>query len=289
MYTEKIIGKCVEYLDNEDREILYQCKECVGDVTACHENIHFHTTEKEYNCTDSMAEYVAKYFPRYVTEIRDILDIINISYDKEEIDVLSIGNGPSSDLYAFLDQRGDQSSKIKYCGIDMNPNWDYINKITEKEILATNSNCEVSFETGDVFEEIKNFNCSEGEVLPHNFLIFQYVISAMTHDPNTTKKDIENFLDKIIDQIVAKMPENSYIIFNDINHNTDARDYFEYFLDKVAKVAKGVYWRRHYFNAPWQYGYCHNHSRVRGEYNNKYDKRGYCSSSQLIIKKEFNK
>lgn len=278
----------MEYLDDENREIINECEECVGDVTSCHENIHFHSTGKEYNCSDSMALYVAKYFPRYVKEIKDALSKIKSPWNEEEVWILSVGNGPSSDLYGFLDDRGSEESKIIYKGIDMNPNWDYINQITKEEILTSDSNCEVRFQEGDIFEEINDYNCPKGKVWKYKFLVFQYVISAMVNDSNTTKEDIEQFLDKVIDQMVVKMPKDSYIIFNDINHNKVARDYFEYFFKKVKKVIKGRV-GRYYYKGDYKYGNVHDSYQTPKKHENKYMNRSYCTGAQLIIKKESNR
>lgn len=291
MYYEKLIEEC----DNEFRENTseYKCDECDNDCKGsckdCLEDMHY-GTKRKYNCNNLVNCYVCKYIFKYSSEIEILIRECDWINQLSDYNIISIGCGPCTDLFGFINyiEKTEEIKPVKYWGIDHSYNWIIVHEKLKK--IVTGNNIRFRFLYHDVFKFIDKLNLDNYKWRP-NILIFQYVISDFVKVK--TIQDVNTFIDQVINYILKYMPSGSLVIFNDINHNTKARDYFEYFSSKISHHRKINIERYHFHNNNkpnnyWHYGTQHSNNdttiEIPEEVILQYSPWQFCSSAQLVLK-----
>jgi hypothetical protein len=146
-----------------------------------------------------------------------------------------------------------------------------------------NKNNIIKYIYGDIFT-LKNVT-----KFKPNILILQYLLSDM----KANNMNIEEFLNKMISYVIDVMPQNSFIIINDINHNIQARDYFDFFI-KILHEKYHIQENKYHFHNnnkeyTHKYGTMYENNNILMDIpeniNEKYSPWEFCTSAQTIIKK----
>lgn len=266
----------------------YRCEECnnkcKGSCEKCLDTIHF-GDHRRYNCKNIVNYYLCKYIYKYSSEIKYLFQSHHTLKELDNIKVLSIGCGPCTDLFGILEsiQNDKQNKFLEYTGIDLNNKWEHIHNYIS---LNNNEKMNAKFIYDDIFNIINSDKFKE-EINP-NIIIFQYVLSDIIKYNEPI--EIKNFIDKLINESIPKLEDNSFIIFNDINH-IDTRKYFDYMLQNIK--TRGQYAKHHFrhnINNYYRYGREYNRNDVLFDIPNhisdRYNPWTFCSSSQLIIRKK---
>ena len=229
-----------------------------------------------------------RYIYKFAYEIeRHLYDYSNTIQDNEELNILSIGCGPSSDLFGFenYNKSLDEHKTINYIGIDLNRKWFYIH---EKLKSKSQHNQKINYIYEDIFEYIDQINPFRKR-LKTNILILQYVISDMAK--YNSEKEMHNFFDRLMEDIILYMPNNSMVIINDINNYELSNKYFDY-IANILHNEDYIIDKRYYeskYRATASYGEAIVPIKVPykiEEYIEKrYNPHIECSSSSLIIRK----
>lgn len=177
------------------------CYNCEG----CLEDIHNRNNENsDYNCEFQTYYYVMKFFYRYASEIAIVLqENLQSLLNNTEINIVSIGCGPSSELYgirAFL-LIFNSVSRVNYFGFDLNPIWHTIQQKNIDILPEIN----VNYSTNNGFDFIRNSNGV-------NLLILNYVLSDLARRNDSS--DIDRFISSLEEIIETKKVD--YILINDI-------------------------------------------------------------------------
>ena len=92
------------------------------------------------------------FFNRFASEISYFLNQCNFSSVKE-FNVISLGCGPTSELYGFIKSIYSRFPHVKlnFEGYDMNPNWERVQNIT-KDLLAKYG-LNINFHYKDIFTD----------------------------------------------------------------------------------------------------------------------------------------
>jgi hypothetical protein len=144
-----------------------------------------------------------------------------------EFNILSLGCGSCADLFGINNFLTEQSREIsvKYMGVDSNPKW----KPTQDKIKEIFPTYDISFEQIDVFDFLDNI---PEYFTPPNILILQYLLNELIKCNDTAKMD--EFVEKLVDEVINKMPDDSVIILNDINHYS-VRNWFSRLHSEIIK------------------------------------------------------
>ena len=114
------IDKIVEYCDRNIKkyaskrvcEDCNHCTKCPGNCGECLDQVHRSRKADErqdYNCLYMVQYYVCRYMYAYASEIGDCLNVIESEImELPHINMLSIGSGPSPDLYALWKFKKDK-------------------------------------------------------------------------------------------------------------------------------------------------------------------------------------
>lgn len=290
------INDIVNYCDDlyTRNETYYRCEscnnECQGNCENCLDKIHF-GDKRRYNCENIKNYYICKYIYKYSSEIQYLFETHHTLKELNHMKILSIGCGPCTDLFGIINTICDNKLDvlIEYTGIDLNDIWkdihDFINE-NNNEIINTH------FIYDDVFDIVKKDEFKD--ILNTNILIFQYVLSDIIK--YKTDKETEDFIKKIVDEIILNLENNSFIIFNDINY-FDSRKYFDYMLNEIRNRGIDIQYQSHHFNnnvrkSHYDYGHEYNSNDVKldipQEILDQYRPWTFCSSAQLIIRKGGN-
>lgn len=292
------IDKLVDYCDKDLRRNAFKtvcsdcnhCTGCPGDCGKCIDQVHLSRgmdERQDYNCPYMVEYYVCKYIYAYASEIGDCLNIIR---DKvlqlEHIHMLSIGSGPSPDLYALWKFKKDfeYDCPISYIGFEHNEYWEDINNRTIDIFDGTDIKIQYFYE--DAIESFKTKNLKKT-----NILVLQYLLSHIVY--NGREREIKSFFVNLIENVILRMEKKSFIIINDINHYL-ARDKFELLEDLLKRYGKGIRVHKYYYlfkdlNCYQRDGIMHGHTDIDQDYVidaemfNKYDTRDDCRSIQHII------
>lgn len=288
----------VDYCDKDLRRYAFKtvcsdcnhCTSCPGDCGKCIDQVHLSRgmdERQDYNCPYMVEYYVCKYIYAYASEIGDCLNIIR---DKvlqlEHIHMLSIGSGPSPDLYALWKFKKDfeYDCPISYIGFEHNEYWEDINNRTIDIFDGTDIKIQYFYE--DAIESFKTKNLKKT-----NILVLQYLLSHIVY--NGREREIKSFFVNLIENVILRMEKKSFIIINDINHYL-ARDKFELLEDLLERYGKEIRVHKYYYlfkdlNCYQRDGIKHGHTDINQDYIidaemfNKYDTRDDCRSIQHII------
>jgi hypothetical protein len=269
------IGKCVP-CENDCRD---GCEKCL-------DAIHLNKIIRRYNCGNITKFYVCKYIYKYSSEIDHLFQINDYFRELPSYNILSIGCGPTTDLYGILNylQRNRLLRQVNYIGCDLNRIWEPIHVETQNIMGRRNLDVNLQFIYGDIFD---NFELINFDV---NILILQYVISDM----HVHGCSVADFINRLIGWIENNMVGSGYILFNDVNHNVKARDYYDILIQGLRGRNIYVTCDKYYFNNRirdyvYQYGVMHQDDNLTSiiprEIITRYNPWQFCSSAQLVIKK----
>jgi hypothetical protein len=284
MYIYELVNYCDSKYNRIDR--CDKCEnECRNNCEKCLDDIHFNRIIRRYNCNNIVNYYVCKYIFKYSCEIDYLFQRNNSLNQLSYYNILSIGCGPTSDLYGILNyfQRNNIDNKLNYIGCDLNNIWNEIHEQTK--LILNKRGITIRF----VYEDI--FNIIDYIPLDINIIILQYVISDMV----THKYNVDDFFNNLTDKIIDNMNSNSFIIINDVNHNTQARIYFGklIYLLRTKGINCGIecyHFHNDNRDYTYPYGNLHNDDRVSPLMSIprniiKYNPWNYCTSAQLVIRK----
>ena len=216
---------------------------CSNSCTTCLEGIHMNQSNlRQYDCANMIYCYVCNYVNKYASEIYYAFNrlVSHPSTRKSEYHILSIGCGDCADLFGvnqFLQNNGRMSS-ISYTGIDINNRWSPIHQQIET-IFPTIS---MNFEYQDAFTYIDSLSL---DVLPYNIVVLEYVLNEIR---KYTPGIINSFINCLSHRIIDKLPPESLVVINDINHYM-VRNYYSRIKTEaqINNVVSEVYLR---FNTP---------------------------------------
>ena len=193
---------------------------CFRSCEQCLDQIHMQNHQRRYNCPNIVFYYVCKYIYKYSSEIQLLFNASNSLKVKNDYNILSLGCGPCTDLVGIINFCTDNqlNKSICYTGIDLNDSWAPVNNLYTT-ILSNHNNILYNFLTADILSYLNSSPLN----IP-NILIMQYLISDM--HKNLTQQQFQLILNQVL-SIADLMPSESFIILNDINHNLQARDYFD--------------------------------------------------------------
>ncbi|MDL2257100.1 hypothetical protein LJC06_02710 [Bacteroidales bacterium OttesenSCG-928-I14] len=257
---------------------------CTNKCNICLQEIHFDGNLRGYDCQNMIYCYTCSYIYKYASEI-DYLFKLHKCESFSEFNILSLGCGSCADLFGinnFLAKNNRLNVPIKYVGVDSNEKWtDTQSKITEIFPLYS-----FSFINSDVFDYLDNI--SKNDFDAPNILILQYLLNELVKH---AKAKLPKFVDDLVGVIVDKMPDNSLVLINDINHNTMARDWFSIISSKIRKTNLSVCFE-YRFNEPTSHTYGgrkHENDQllftVPPVILQEYDVKQPCSSAQAVIYK----
>lgn len=275
MTLEKIVSYCDKMYSTSDTKCEnIQCEKCL-------DKIHF-GDERRYNCMNMIFFYVCKYMYKYSSEIEHAFNAYRLLDDKDYLNILSIGCGPCTDLVGIKKATHNKNINLKYVGVDLNKKWRDIHCF----IQNNNNSMKIKFIYKDIFKLL-----NKNESIDFNVLTLQYVLSDMVKYNNY--QNMMRFIEELIDFVIIKMEKESLIIINDINYY-NTRKYFTALLDRMNdKGLNYKYYELHFSHdskSYYHYGdeYEANYitSTVPIDIQQKYNPWMFCSSAQLIIKKE---
>lgn len=196
------------------------CKNCVNEkkcerintckcYDSCIHPLHQRSSSgKTYNCPNMVYNYVVKHFYRFSSEIEYPFRIIyNVERHNwnDKINIVSLGCGPSSELYGIVNELQLQQStlSVSYYGYDTNSIWQDIWNLNT-EICQQ---CEISYHVEDMFAFYDNYPNEQIDIL-----ILNYLLSDVAR--NLQKVEKTTFLDKLAEFIDIR--NVLYVLFNDI-------------------------------------------------------------------------
>lgn len=294
MLIHEIVEFCNNQFRNSDTDHICQdCThptKCSGNCKNCLEQIHYPTRypngKKDYDCENLINFYVCDYTNKYASEMLYLLRQSKKLKEIKEYHIISIGCGAAPDLMAFEQyvNETNQSHKISYCGIDVNPLWQNIHdriKRYNSEIIKT------KFKIKDATKYFNNH-----QIKDTNVIVLQYVISHFynTGQISDIKRFFTDLVKNVIDNKVYKEP--LIVLINDVNSCYRGRDFFE----GLVRILKENKFKARYY--PFYFDY-----RIQNEFqkfgdkhprnNTLFDLDGIdldiyepwkeCSSAQMLI------
>lgn len=130
-----------------------QCKRCnSNNCNNCLAYIHLISTKKEhYSCEKITYNYILKYGYKFVSEMAWAFYAIKNRFNtNDHIDILSVGCGPSTELYGALAIFNNNIS-INYYGFDLNDIW----KPIQYYNISALQNCSITYLNCDFLRYIK--------------------------------------------------------------------------------------------------------------------------------------
>lgn len=295
-----LIKEILEYCDKDYLHKSCECPDCnhpnmcPGNCGDCLKQIHFKSNipqaRHSYDCVNLVNYYVCKYALKYTSEICKALYGLKKLSSAEKLNVLSIGCGPCTDLFALdiMRKKGDyRFEKIKYLGVEPLGSW---SKIHDK-IAQYDEDFSVRFEYSDI-QRVLPILKNEG--FEADVIVMNYFLSDF--HKYWGQENVVDFLDELV-YYIEKVCPNTVIIINDINlccSMGGGRDYFDTLFWKLQPL--GFICSRWHFNNSnrekhYDYGteYSSNSlvfsDKVFCKYIN-YNPYKTCASAQIIIYKE---
>lgn len=198
MLLETLVEKC----DKRHKEKANTCENCTyeeycdANCEKCLEYVHFPdkaSQKRKYDCPSMADFYFCKYSYRYMSELIYALKNFKDVKDKEELNVISIGCGPCTELCAldFLKEKGVyQYKSIEFIGVDaLKGVWKNIHRDI-KELYGDQVKFYYNDALGAFSEPIEN------KWIP-DIVVFQYVFSDMFK--NYQKDRIDAFIRNLAD------------------------------------------------------------------------------------------
>lgn len=263
------------------------CEE--GDCMNCLYQIQHGNPSFHYSCAHITYYYVLRFFNRFSSEIAYLFNSIDIS-DKQEINVVSLGCGPGSEIYGLIKslQIRNLNVKINYEGHDLVSYWE---PIQQKSIeCLSNLRHDIHFYTTNLFEDFHGFANSQVDFLVLNYLLSDAALFM-------TNQQKHNFVTEIADFIVNANVKT--ILFNDIRLYGDYERLnsgtmlIKLLMNKLGERGKQMRGSLRYFwgdpflgkNASkWRYNTSNVLLLQKHPDNNFMRNVDYCKSKQAIIK-----
>lgn len=296
MLLYELVERC--HYRNENEITHEQCGECSygcdcpRNCLTCLEYVHFpHVAPKlrTYDCTHMADHYYCKYSFRYASEIvyglRQFADI----REKTHLKVMSVGCGPCTELAAidYMRQTNElEFETLEFIGIDpLSDVWEPIWADIE-DYFGTG----IRFLNRSILELIDVI--VEQDWVP-DLIIFQYVFSDMYK--HNEQRDIEDFIEKLVDFLNEQTDKSIYILANDTNLSRRYSGGREFFDSLTRSMEEPKYIRRRHFdnrNRPNHYNYGDEYPTnalvfedISREIQRTYDPFCSCASAQILIKK----
>lgn len=262
---------------------------CVKSCIQCLDNQNHKGIARKYDCEKRCGAYLCHYIFRHVMEMCCLAH--SIKNLPEVIKVLSIGCGPCSELISLEHEMSQiqRNHCIDYLGIDMSEKWRPIHVELSKLMLKHNKNVSVSYIYKDIIHAMENLKEESFDIV-----ILNYFLSDYKSLNNNSIIPIRLLCSELNEAIFSKMPENSYILINDINHNVKARDSFDALIRAISRHKIVVKYRfkkpenvlqeytQSYINrgdCPWELPAYSREGRFEAEYSPRTD----CASAQVLI------
>jgi hypothetical protein len=242
----------------------------------CLEDIHQGVRNRDYDCVRMLNTYVCKYIYKYSSEVAHLYRHFNNFTRMDEFNILSIGCGPCSDLFAAQHEYNEK--QINYYGFDLNSRWSNIHNQIDV-IFQNQPLVNTNYYYQDIFELFPNIDFNP------NILVLSYLFSHIHRHGN-----MNDFMNNLKEIIVSQMPTDSLIIINDINHNVLARNYFGAFFNLLINEDVGAFVNQRFsFLGGWNYGNRYQNlqliSNIPNNINNAYQPWTTSTSAQMIIRK----
>lgn len=211
----KLINQCAAaYAGGTECQNCVNGKKCESYNTckcydSCIHPLHqYNSNGKTYNCLNMAYNYVVKHFYRFASEIEYAFRIVYHAEQqnwKDNINVVSLGCGPSSELYGIINELQNQQSNlvVSYHGFDTNTIWQKIWNLNVDIYKQHN----ISYTKYDMFAYYTKHPDEHIDIL-----ILNYLLSDVAR--NMQKEEKTLFLDKLAEFIDVK--DVQYVIFNDI-------------------------------------------------------------------------
>ena len=185
------------------------CNTCKCYDSCIHPLHHYNSNGKTYNCLNMAYNYVVKHFYRFASEIEYAFRIVYHAEQhnwKDNINVVSLGCGPSSELYGIINELQNQQSNlvVSYHGFDTNAIWQKIWNLNIDICKQHN----VTYTTDDMFAYYTEHSDEHIDIL-----ILNYLLSDVARNMQNEEKTA--FLDKLAEFI--DVMDVQYVIFNDIS------------------------------------------------------------------------
>ncbi|OJX88848.1 MAG: hypothetical protein BGP01_05805 [Paludibacter sp. 47-17] len=170
--------------------------------------------------------YTCSYNYKYASEIFYAFNALvsHPSTRKDTFKILSIGCGACADLFGihhFL-TTNSRNVQLTYTGVDYNDRWSNIHRVIDRIFISY-------YQTEFIYQNA--FDYIDGlDTVDFNVMILQYILNEVIK--NNNQDGINNFIDKLVEGVIEKLPSGSLIIFNDINHKC-VRDYYPIIARKV--------------------------------------------------------
>lgn len=296
-----LLKKILEYCNNDyinDEYICKNCnhpKKCPGKCEECLRQIHFKADEAgnrhSYDCKNLMDYYVCKYSFKYTSEMcYAFKEIRELVCKEKNLNVLSIGCGPCTDLFA-LDCMKKQGTycyrEINYIGIDPLEKWERIHDFIKYNVNDIN----LCFKYKKIQKILPKLFEKE---FRSDIIIMNYLLSDFHKYQGSA--EVIDFLNYLVYYIINVSP-NAIIIINDINLDCSrggGRDYYDILFSKLRKYGFNCI-RKHFKNNNkmyhFDYGqeYGKNELIFSNEFVSEYDDFNpyrSCASAQIIIYRE---
>ena len=266
------------------------CNTCKCYDSCIHPLHQYNSNGKTYNCINMAYNYVVKHFYRFASEIEYAFRFVYLAEQhnwKDNINVVSLGCGPSSELYGIINELHNQQSNlvVSYHGFDTNAIWQKIWNLNIDICKQHN----VTYTTDDMFAYYTEHSDEHIDIL-----ILNYLLSDVAR--NMQKEEKTAFLDKLAEFIDVR--DVQYVIFNDIplfyDNLISGYSCMEYVVRQfgVNKPRHSVLKEGRYrFGEPNQfqptYGKKWNQSSLLftiDDVANDFQPFNYCNSIQMLIK-----
>lgn len=207
-YFSNLISFC-----KSEYEKLPFCKQCKmqsgcqkGDGNDCYNCLNYihkkTTTTDHYSCKKIIFNYILKHGNQFASEVAKALLIIKPRLEHDNpISILSIGCGPSTELYGAIDVFKDH--KIVYCGFDRTDIWKPIQQFNQEQLHLEGYN--IQYLSTDFFDFVENSE-AKWDVLILNYFFSDFI----KYSPQETD-DFINKLANLINNGVFR-----FVIINDV-------------------------------------------------------------------------
>lgn len=264
----------------------YTCTKICGD---CLGAIHLKKIRRNYDCDNLIYFYVCKYIYKYSSEIEYVQYLLTHLYIRSNINIISIGCGPCTELAGILNflKKRENIIPIQFFGFEANGLWKPVHDTITEILKEYYPFVTPHFNYGDAQIQIKNHNM---DLYKPHMLILNYLISDLVRN----QIDTSAFLQVLNSSIISFMTPNSYLLLNDINHNKEARNYFEIFEKLINSNYHTNVIRMHFTNnnKPDYIHYGSQHpnniltTSILPIIQSTFNPWEFCSSAQMIIHKK---
>ncbi len=236
---ESLVKDYINFADNhfQTHTCTVKCSECKDDCIMCLDDQNFKGIAREYDCEKRCGAYVCHYFFRHMPEMCYLAR--EMKYLPETIKILSIGCGPCSELIGIMANlpKTYLNYNIDFLGIDMSKKWSPFHQQLSKLMVKHNRNVSVRF----LYKDIDN---AMDELMEERFdiVVMNYFLSDYRFFYKDNIVPVINLCHSLNKAVFSKMPNNSHIMINDINHKK-ARDCFDVLVRSVKRKKIDEYFR----------------------------------------------